>query len=75
MGMVKIIVDLLVSKVVVGIEEVDCEIGSAFDPDKHDAIKSIDMGEDKKNTIIDVVKKGYSIDGRIVKYPQVVVGK
>ena len=59
----------------VGLQEVECEIGSKFDPEVHDGISVIEMGEDKKGTIIDVVKRGYMIDGKIVKYPQVVVGK
>ncbi|CAG7581356.1 MAG: Protein GrpE [uncultured marine phage] len=58
----------------VGLEEVSCEIGTKFDPDRHDCITVIQMGEDKIGTIVDVIKRGYKIDGKIVKYPQVVVG-
>lgn len=59
----------------VGIEEVNCEKGIDFNPDEHDCITVIDMGEDNIGKIVDVIKMGYKIDGKIVKYPQVIVGK
>jgi molecular chaperone GrpE len=59
----------------VGIQEEICESGTRFDPDSHDCVTVIDMGEDNTGKIIEVIKRGYSIDGKIVKYPKVVVGK
>jgi len=59
----------------VGIEEVGCEKGDEFNADNHDCVTVIDMGNDNINKIIDVIKMGYKIDGKIVKYPQVIVGK
>lgn len=59
----------------IGIEEVLCERGELFDSDKHDCISVVDAGEDNINKVIDITKRGYIIDGKIVKYPQVVVGK
>lgn len=45
-----------------------------FDVDKHESISLIDMGKEKKNKIIDCVKRGYELDGKILRYPKVVVG-
>lgn len=59
----------------VGIEEVNCKKGIDFNPDEHDCITVVDMGEDNIGKIVDVVKMGYKIDDKIVKYPQVIVGK
>jgi len=59
----------------VGIEEEICEKGVVFNPDKHDCITVVDMGVENQGKVIEVVKRGYKIDGMIVKYPQVVVGK
>lgn len=58
-----------------GIESVNCEKGDSFDSEKHDCISVLDVGENEQGKIIDITKRGYSIDGKIVKYPQVVVGK
>jgi molecular chaperone GrpE len=46
--------------------------GETFDPFKHDAIRQAD-GEDGK--IIEVVQKGYYINGKILRHAKVVVGK
>lgn len=56
-----------------GVEEVDCE--GEFNADKHECLTVVNMGQDKHNQIVEVVKKGYSINGNIVRYPKVVVAK
>jgi len=56
-----------------GIEEVDCDC--EFDANKHECITVVNMGEEKYNKIIEVVSKGYSINGNIVRYPKVIVSK
>ncbi len=49
--------------------------GEVFDADKHEAITQLPAAsEDQKNKIIDTTKKGYTLNGKIIRYAQVVVG-
>ncbi len=54
-----------------GVEELK-SVGEKFDPFKHDAIRQAD-GEDGK--VIEVVQKGYYINGKILRHAKVAVGK
>lgn len=56
-----------------GVEEVDCN--GEFDSDKHECLTVVNTGSDNYNKIIEVVSKGYSINGNIVRYPKVIVSK
>jgi molecular chaperone GrpE len=56
-----------------GVEEVDCE--GNFDSDRHECLTVLNLGEDKYNQIVEVVQKGYMINGNIVRYPKVVISK
>lgn len=56
-----------------GVEEVDCN--GEFDADKHECLTIVNTGKENHNQIVEVVKKGYSIGGTIVRYPKVVVSK
>jgi|AntRauTorcE11897_2_1112592.scaffolds.fasta_scaffold45926_1 molecular chaperone GrpE len=58
-----------------GLNKVSCESGDNFDSDLHEAINVVDMGDDYKDKVVEVVKNGYTIDNTIVKYPKVIVGK
>lgn len=49
-----------------------CPIGEEFDPNHHQSVGEID-GPDGK--IIEVVRKGYSLNGKIIRVPQVQVGR
>lgn len=51
------------------IEEIQTE---NYDPDLHDVITVLESNEDK---IIDVISKGYKIDGKPFKYPKIILGK
>ena len=63
-----ILSDKLNSRLVaMGIMEIQTDI---YDMDQHDVISAI--GDDKK--IVDVISKGYSIDGVIYRHPKVVLG-
>jgi len=53
-----------------GLEEI--EAGGQFDPASHEAVDTKD-GEDGK--IIEVVEKGYKLNGKILKPARVIVGK
>jgi len=52
-----------------GIEVVQTE---KYDSDIHEVISTVETGEEK---IIDVVSKGYALNGKIIRYPKVVLGK
>ncbi|MFH1784954.1 MAG: nucleotide exchange factor GrpE [Candidatus Micrarchaeota archaeon] len=54
-----------------GVQEMKAK-GENFDPFKHDAIRQAD-GDDGK--VIEVVQKGYYINGKILRHAKVVVGK
>ncbi len=56
-----------------GVEEMVC-VGEVFDPNKHEAVMK---KEDSENSgkIIEVVKKGYSRDGKILRHPMVIVAE
>jgi len=57
-----------------GLERIDTE--GEFDPSVHEAV-SIEPVEDasKDNCIIGTLRKGYRLAGRIIRAPQVRVGK
>lgn len=50
--------------------------GQTFDADQHEALTMIPApSEDLKNKIIDTVVKGYTLDGKVMRFPKVVVGQ
>lgn len=52
-----------------GVEEVQTD---EYDPDLHEVIHMITPESDK---ISDVISKGYKIDGKVIKYPKIVLSK
>ena len=49
--------------------------GEKFDADRHEAIAQIPApSEELKDTVLDVTRTGYELGGKIIRYPQVVVG-
>ncbi len=54
-----------------GVEEMKAA-GERFDPYKHDALRQ-DEGEDGK--VIEVIVKGYTMRGKVLRHAKVVVGK
>lgn len=49
--------------------------GQDFNPDEHEAIAQIPApSEDLKGKVIEVTRTGYILGGKIIRYPQVVVG-
>ncbi len=57
-----------------GVKEIEA-IGLALDTDKHEAVARFAAGEDKKDTIIDVVQKGYTLGEKVLRFAKVVVGE
>lgn len=50
--------------------------GIVFNSDEHEALTMIPAPtEDLKNKIIDTVVKGYTLDGKVMRFPKVVVGQ
>lgn len=56
-----------------GVEEMVC-LGEVFDPNKHEAVMK---REDSENSgkIVEVVKKGYQREGKILRHPMVIVAE
>jgi molecular chaperone GrpE len=52
-----------------GVEEIQTQ---TYDSDLHEVIQVLQTGEEK---IIDVVSKGYSIDGKPFRYPKIILSK
>ncbi|MBP1618163.1 MAG: Protein GrpE [Bacteroidetes bacterium] len=50
--------------------------GLPFDADQHEALTMIPApSEEMKNKIIDTVVKGYTLDGKVMRFPKVVVAQ
>ena len=52
-----------------GIEEIQTD---TYDEELHEVISVMEVGESK---IIDVVSKGYSLNGKPFRYPKIIIGK
>ncbi len=50
-------------------------INTEFDVEKHEAITEIEVPEEQKGKVVDVVEKGYSLNNKLIRFAKVVVGK
>lgn len=58
-----------------GLEQLN-PVGEVFDPNTQHAIQMVDAGPNAKpNTVLDVVQKGYNLNGRNIRPAMVVVSK
>lgn len=57
-----------------GLEVMDTN-GQDFDPDRHEAVAELPMGDEMKGKIIETTEKGYTLNGVIIRHAKVVVGK
>ena len=58
-----------------GLKAMD-SIGQPFDAEQHEAITEIPApNDDMKGKVMDQVEKGYTMNGKIIRYAKVVVGK
>jgi molecular chaperone GrpE len=55
--------------------EVINPVGEPFDPDQHEAISMVPNPDMEPNTVMDVVQKGYSLYGRVIRAAMVVVAQ
>jgi len=56
------------------IEQIDPE-GAPFDPQQHQAMSMIENADVEPNTVVAVLQKGYSLNGRLVRPAMVMVSK
>ena len=57
-----------------GLEEIDA-MDAEFNTDEHEALTMIPAPEeDKKGKVLDVIQKGYKLNGKVIRFARVVVG-
>lgn len=54
------------------VEQIRAEVGDQFNPELHEAV---DVREGEEGKIMEVVKSGYTMDDKILRHAQVVVGR
>lgn len=57
-----------------GLEEIPA-LGQSLDPQKHEAVSFIETNEKSENTIMEEIRKGYALNGRVIRPSLVVVSK
>jgi molecular chaperone GrpE len=57
-----------------GVQQLD-PLGEPFDPQHHEAMAMVDNPNAEPNTVMDVLQKGYTLNGRLVRAAMVVVVK
>ena len=58
----------------VGIEQLD-PLGEPFDPQFHEALAMVENPDSEPNSVMEVIQRGYSLNGRLVRAAKVVVVK
>ena len=57
-----------------GLEEIEA-MDADFNTDEHEALTMIPAPEeDKKGKVLDVIQKGYKLNGKVIRFARVVVG-
>lgn len=51
-----------------GIEEIQTD---KYDSDLHEVVTMMPVGEEK---IVDVISKGYTLNGKVIRYPKIILG-
>jgi len=57
-----------------GVEEVN-PLGEPFDPERHEAMSMIEAPSAEPNSVIDVLQKGYLLNGRLLRAAMVIVAR
>ena len=57
-----------------GLKAMDC-LDTDFDVEQHEAITDIPVEADKQGKVVDEIEKGYYLNGKIIRFAKVVVGK
>ncbi len=50
-------------------------VGEEFDPEKHDALMQLESKEHAPGIVVDEHRKGYELNGRVLRHSQVLVSK
>ena len=58
-----------------GLAVVEPEQGEVFNPEHHEAMSMVPMPGAEKNTVIEVLQKGYLLNGRVLRAAMVVVAQ
>lgn len=56
-----------------GVQEIDAK-GKPFDCMKMNALSKLDSGEENKDIVVEVYKKGYTLGDKVIRYAEVIVG-
>ena len=67
----KLFVDTLAKS---GVEQID-PLGEPFDPQLHEAMTMVPNPDAEPNSVMDVMQKGYELNGRLIRPAMVVVSK
>jgi molecular chaperone GrpE len=57
-----------------GVEQID-PVGAPFDPQRHEAMAMVPNPNAEPNSVLDVLQRGYMLNGRLVRAAKVVVSK
>jgi molecular chaperone GrpE len=57
-----------------GIEQVD-PLGAPFDPQQQEAMAMVENRDAEPNSVMEVMQKGYLLNGRLVRAARVIVAK
>jgi len=57
-----------------GVEEIKC-LGEKFDPNFQEAVEEVEKKNTKPGTVIEEVKKGYKLNGRVIRPAKVKISK
>jgi molecular chaperone GrpE len=58
----------------VGVEEI-ASVGHPLDPERHEVVNSVERDDAPENTVVEEVRKGYQLNGRVLRTALVVVAK
>ena len=58
-----------------GVEKIESEKASEFDPHRHEAIQHIETSEVPDNTIVEVYKTGYALNSKVIRPAMVSVAR
>lgn len=58
-----------------GLEKIECERATEFDPYKHEAVHHVETSELPDNTVFEVYKSGYALNSKVIRPAMVVVAR
>lgn len=58
----------------VGVEEITA-VGQPLDPERHEVVNSVERDDAPENTVVEEVRKGYQLNGKVLRTALVVVAK